>query len=115
MKHKCTACDSTVELRAEDIMTENTMNGDQKLVLTFHNCPACKDKVLVQVDTEETLAMLEEVQTLTTKKLFRMSKGLQMPKKQLERLVKLDKQLDYKRKELTSDYLGPLYPHGGLN
>jgi hypothetical protein len=97
-------CANKVELKSSDLVEESRITKDGIFHLTFHKCPACHRKVLVQIDDEETKALAADVNVLVTKKMARMIRHQDMPKKQLAKLDELNKQLDHKRKALNSNY-----------
>ena len=77
--------------------------------LTFLKCPSCGKHYPVIMDDETTLPLLAELRETLGRRMKFACKGNAIPKKLYEKYKKLNKKLDFKRRQLAKKFNGALY------
>lgn len=120
-KIACDICSKEFILKREHVFDKEVMllqdlaNGNSiphKVMLTYLECPHCGKHYIVIMDDETTLPVLGELRGCMAKCYKYNSKGLNIPRKLMAKRIKLNRDLDAKRRELSETYRGSHYQLG---
>lgn len=113
IKLKCQKCGEIICVRNTDIKCEEFLesNDDARgneviIIVKSIVCPECKEKIYVQADTHQTLAMADEVVNLMVKKLKARKYGRTFHKKQSDKAKRINNDLEFFRKCLIESLEG---------
>lgn len=81
----------------------------KEVLLTYFSCPSCGKRYVVIVDDDETLEALKAVREVLFKRLNYLRQKKPVPSKLQNRYLKLNRKLDYKRRELSKSIEGSFY------
>ena len=105
---KCTNCDESIVLDLKSVKKRLAIvkEDSEELLVTTVVCRKCGKLYYVQLDNKRTIELYEEVVKLLRKKYLSIKEGRKWKKRDSERLLKLNKELDKKRKMLMIKYDG---------
>ena len=98
----CPNCTYVIRISPDNVK-EKTFSS--KLTATYVECPVCGEKILKQLDTEETLSLAEKGVKLE----LLQRKGKKLSDKQKARLKSIEQMLSNKRKKLNELYWEEIY------
>lgn len=108
VKIKCKSCEEIFAADKVSVNQEEVLclaNG-RKLLQTFYVCPKCAKKVVVQLDSEETLEMLKNCKKLILRKVKKIRKKKQFSENSQKELKRLQDSLKDERYKLAVMYDG---------
>lgn len=117
----CNVCRKPFKLTREVLHEEEIAlyKGETKEVSTTHNvvltyltCPLCGKRYVVIMDDAETLPILAEMRDVMKRRLKFLQAGKQTPLKLEEKYKKLNRKLDFRRRQLAEEYNGSFYQLG---
>lgn len=91
----CKNCKHQIKIKS-DTIKEHTFDG---IIATYIECPVCGEKILKQLDTEETQAI-----AAAGVKLEQIKRAGRIKKKQIAKLKSLEKELFNIRKGLNAEH-----------
>ena len=114
---ECEMCGNTVKANQFTMRKERvTFEDKSHLVLTYFVCCECDNKIVVEINNDETQEISCKQKEMLRKAIAKRAKAKNsislrecLKKNELKRLKKLDEELIYKRKVLVSQYQGLMY------
>lgn len=108
---ECEDCRNKFEVNAKNGTTsfkvKYEVNG-QTIFLSFYDCPHCKRRHYIQIDTQSTLNELREVERQFVKLAKATKNGKMVPQKQSAKFKKAREHLTQNRNELMKQFTGKL-------
>lgn len=80
------------------------LEGRQSMWLTYFDCPVCKQRIFVQLDNEETNAILNDLTKIVARVAKYKKSGFDIPKKLQSKYSKSTQKLNELRTELIKKY-----------
>ncbi len=97
----------------EETVTLLKNGKEATCVLTFLCCPVCGKLYPVLLDDTETEKMVQELRTCLARRMKYTAKYKPIPDKLQNKLARIKKQLDFKRRKLAEKFNGALYQFEG--
>ena len=108
---ECEDCKNKFEVNAKNdtirFKVKYEVDG-QTIFLSFYDCPQCKRRHYIQIDTQSTLNELREVERQFVKLASATKNGKMVPQKQSAKFKKAREHLTRNRNELMKQYTGKL-------
>ena len=96
-------------LTEQDIMLEREGFPDHPAQMTILTCPHCGKSYPVIVDDETTIPLVQEMRQLYAKSMKYKSKGQSIPDRMNQRLIKTQRKLSFRRRQLAEKFNGSFY------
>lgn len=113
----CDICNNPFRLKQNTLKEETvTLEKDdwkQEVSLTYLKCPNCGKRYPVIVDDSSTLPILQELRECMSRRIQYYRRTGSIPQKLNEKYNKLNKKLDFKRRQLAEKFNGALYQSEG--
>lgn len=108
VKMKCKDCQSVVDITKQQTTFNvpcKTKDG-QTIFLTYFDCPVCKARHYVQIDTRQTSELRKSVSTLAVRAMKAKHKGKSIPENQKSKFKKQQDKLKSLRYDLMKKWEG---------
>lgn len=97
-------------VKEQEVMVEiRNCTEPYPVKMTFLQCPLCGKRYIVMLDDKETLEVFDELRGYMAKRLKFLKGGKEVPKKVDLKYRKLNKKLNFKRKQLSEKLYGSFY------
>lgn len=114
---ECDICHGEFTVTPDTLQEETVMltqNGEETAcILTHLRCPHCGKSYPVLLDDTETAEIAQELRMCLARRMKYTAKYKPIPNKLQNKLVRIKKQLDFKRRKLAEKFRGALYQFEG--
>lgn len=114
---ECDICHGEFTVMPDTLREETvTLMQDGKetvCILTHLRCPCCGKSYPVLLDDTETAEIAQELRTCLARRMKYTAKYKPIPDKLQNKLARIKKQLDFKRRKLAEKFRGALYQFEG--
>ncbi len=114
---ECDICHGEFTVTPDTLQEETVMltqNGEETAcILTHLRCPRCGKSYPVLLDDTETAEIAQELRMCLARRMKYTAKYKPIPNKLQNKLARIKKQLDFKRRKLAEKFRGALYQFEG--